>query len=551
MVEEGIEAFLVVAERSRTLAFQLYCLDRLFGLDLQASLDCITDSGDDRGADAVFIDRDNLSVHILNTKTKSEFSGALKNFPASEIDAVVDLVRRMLRMDSEFIEHCNPALRRKVAEFWDLVEQPGVTLHVHFCSNQSPLTDGETTRAERAFKEDNTVFHQHHLYDFATSRRRLRLAPTNKRFSFAADRHYRSTDGGITTYSGEASAAEIVKLIRAEDGSLDLSIFESNFRGPLGLQEEIQKGMLAGLERSQHELFRVLNNGIKIVCDTISRSGGNCPIFLANPQIVNGCQTASVLFEFSKRWPGRTLETFVRVDIVETDDVEMARQIAIAANSQNRIGTRDLRSNDPVQLLIQEALANAGYLYRRKRGDERVGDPDRTIDNLLCGQLLLAVALGEPEKPKTATEKIFSSLYNQVFAPKVATARRIIALHKLMEAIEKLRERAKQAAKLNTPSAYSEDFVHEGRFHILFVLRLICDLRGVDVYDVEKALLHFDEALAIVAEYFEKAASAAYRVFRAVRAKADLVELVANTVPASSRSIAPTLFDWANSSEAL
>ena len=87
--------------------------------------------------------------------------------------------------------------------------------------------------------------------------------------------------------------------------------------------------------------FWFLNNGITIVCDQVIGQRNGChAINLKNPKIVNGGQTARVLFE--------TLTVLltkeggaISVKIIEFADNALIEKIAIASNSQSRnIGAR-------------------------------------------------------------------------------------------------------------------------------------------------------------------------------------------------------------------
>ena len=92
---------------------------------------------------------------------------------------------------------------------------------------------------------------------------------------------------------------------------------------------------------------------------------------------------------------------FVRV--IETSDALLIEEVSIATNSQSRIGSRDLRANSAIAKKLASGLERLGYYYVRKRGEKSAYSPDKTIDALKGGQLILAYVRGQPEKAKTDT----------------------------------------------------------------------------------------------------------------------------------------------------
>jgi hypothetical protein len=82
-------------------------------------------------------------------------------------------------------------------------------------------------------------------------------------------------------------------------------------------------------------------------------------------QIVNGCQTATTLAVSQK---DGTLASDVRVmvRIYETSDTDLVDKIVLTTNNQNKISSRDLRANDPVQIDMESGFQIYDFYYERK-----------------------------------------------------------------------------------------------------------------------------------------------------------------------------------------
>jgi hypothetical protein len=277
-----------------------------------------------------------------------------------------------------------------------------------------------------------------------------------------------------------------------------------------------------------------LNNGITVVADQILyQAAGNFPVEMINPQIVNGCQTASTIHEaffvnhaIFDRFPE---SPSVQIRIIESSDPKFTEQVALTTNSQTRIYGRDLRAIDETQLKIERALNGLGYRYLRKRSDYSDLPLGQTIDMAKLGQIILAYYRKQPLIAKTSNA-IFGDLYDDIFDLSFVTAGKIIAVHILNCVIEEQRQMARQRLRSVDRTRYHEEWILEGYLHVLFVLGLLCDRDGADLSDVKSAALRVAEAIEIVGEYVSKHASvAAYRLFRSAETASRLSKLVAQT----------------------
>jgi len=212
-------------------------------------------------------------------------------------------------------------------------------------------------------------------------------------------------------------AQEIGRLVNADP---DGSIFDLNIRRYLGSRGAVNMDIqetCTSLE-SSYELW-FLNNGITIVCDRFDANTDpdDAHIRLDNMQIVNGCQTATTIAVAHLEG---TLAPDVRVmvRIYETSDTDLVDKIVLTTNNQNKISSRDLRANDPVQLDMENGFDIYGFYYARKTRQFDTGQIsiDSIFANEPVGQWYLAVVLKNPADARGRKYKVWSEHYNKIFS---------------------------------------------------------------------------------------------------------------------------------------
>ncbi len=146
-------------------------------------------------------------------------------------------------------------------------------------------------------------------------------------------------------------------------------LFALNIRGNLGLKTQVNTAMRKTLKNSPGS-FLLRNNGITIVCEeaAILQRSGTSYLDVERPQIINGQQTTYALNASLSQ--SHKADVFVRVIAVQqgTKHDEIVSQIVESTNSQNRIKSSDLRSNDRIQVSLEGELRRRNYFYVRKVG---------------------------------------------------------------------------------------------------------------------------------------------------------------------------------------
>lgn len=185
-------------------------------------------------------------------------------------------------------------------------------------------------------------------------------------------------------------------LLKAfKDKGDELFIYNLRF----GLSTKINNQLKDSASSSSRHLFYMLHNGISITCqkfqyfsppdvsnqlneffeqqrigdsdvrDYIRNHPGRDFILLKDMQIVNGAQTTVTLSQVDI---GKLEAIIIPCKVTETSEKDLARDIAVANNTQNRINPPDLVANTSQQIVIQSIARdwNPPIFYQRKRKEE-------------------------------------------------------------------------------------------------------------------------------------------------------------------------------------
>ena len=161
-------------------------------------------------------------------------------------------------------------------------------------------------------------------------------------------------------------------------------IFDSNIREYLGATGAVNKGIVRTLNNpSDRKNFFFYNNGVTIIVKKVDaiNSQGKAPfIRIYNPQIVNGCQTVSTIYETLSGYPESSIktefaDTYVMLKVLEiTDDSEDMKKlndlIVTYNNSQNSINQKTFAACASEFLRIQREFERKGFLVCIKQSDK-------------------------------------------------------------------------------------------------------------------------------------------------------------------------------------
>lgn len=176
----------------------------------------------------------------------------------------------------------------------------------------------------------------------------------------------------------------IYELVKAAE-ECGYPLFEDNVREYLGARGAVNKGIKNTLRNPEDRVnFFYYNNGITMIANNYSTveprgSGDYVKINVENPQIVNGCQTVSTIYETLKDLDPKEIaeefkDTFVMVKILTipptTEMMELCHNIVKYNNSQNSISKKTFDSLSPTYLRIQSEFLKKGFLLCVKQSDK-------------------------------------------------------------------------------------------------------------------------------------------------------------------------------------
>lgn len=227
-----------------------------------------------------------------------------------------------------------------------------------------------------------------------------------------------------TGFAGFVNANELIKALNDEDGNFKSNYTEGNVRFFLGEDKKINSSIIeSALDDTKASIFWAMNNGLTIIGDSIEQLDAK-GFSVANPQIVNGCQTIHCL-DIAYKTDGKnalpdSLKVFVK--LVKTDNPDVQTEIISATNSQNQVKSASLKANDNIQKNIERHLKESGIFYeRRDNFYKRQGITGNKVIGLLkMAQIIHTVVNKEAVIAVNDTTTLFDTetKYNSIFNEK-------------------------------------------------------------------------------------------------------------------------------------
>lgn len=178
-------------------------------------------------------------------------------------------------------------------------------------------------------------------------------------------------EGVQESYLGFLPVSEYLKLITDETGAILKGLFYDNVRDFQG-DNPVNKEIDDTLRSTDKGLFVLMNNGVTVVADSISRTGDTFTI--EDYQIVNGCQTSHVIFNAKD-----SIDPSVHlpVKLIVSQDSEVKNKIIKATNRQTPVKTEDLTALTDFQKGLEEfysaVLGDCKLYYERRSQQYRSG----------------------------------------------------------------------------------------------------------------------------------------------------------------------------------
>jgi hypothetical protein len=207
-------------------------------------------------------------------------------------------------------------------------------------------------------------------------------------------------------------------FITDTDKKLLRGIFEAKVRDYQGTNE-VNEGIQASLHDTGNEEFWWLNNGVTVVASKATLSGKTLTI--EDPQIVNGLQTSTELYNYVKASNTEKDDRSLLVRVIVPPAPESRDRIIKATNSQTPMPVASLRATEKIHRDIEEYLRPFGLFYdRRKNFYKNEGKPiERIISISQMAQAVMALALQRPDSARARPSSLLKrdDDYATVFNP--------------------------------------------------------------------------------------------------------------------------------------
>lgn len=446
----------LVPKRSESASFLIWYFENYLRLDSLDAVDCICDQSGDKGIDGIYLNTDANVIEIYQSKLFQkagavvgdkllrEFQGSLSQFETSEslrnlVDTAGDaeVARLITRME----------LQRRVSEF-DVVG--------YFVCN------GELDANGRAFLEGSP-----RIRFLGKSELEASYVPAERALPANAPMSFSVSGYDVAEYIVDADHRAVIAPIMASelvkmDGIANQTVFAFNVRGSLG-RTQVNRDIARSIaDQSSHKQFPLFHNGITVVAEQVENSADS--IDVQNYFVVNGCQSLNALFQGRQSLTDnlRILTKFIQASPTSP----LAEMITRFSNNQNGVKARDFKSNNQIQIRLQNEFAKiygTEFFFEIKRGEN--SGALMVISNELAGQYLMAWDLKQPWATHRKYQ-IFEDKHSELFGRPDVTADRIVLCHLLAGCIDN-----------QTSSIKNQLFAKYvlTRFFLLYVLRLIIE----------------------------------------------------------------------------
>jgi AIPR protein len=385
----------------------------------------ITDGPDDGGIDAFYIDSKKKFIYVVQSK----FRANATNFVHTNLryeDLMKMDVQRILsgKKDSAEGQPYNERITSKLQrEIRKLADVASYTTKVVLLGNTAQLTESQLKKLidgypieqyphDRCYSE--LLFPVVNGTYFSDPKLSIEINLANVKRDAHLDYDVKTGTANVNIKLLFAPTAEIGRIMSTYRNS----ILRFNPRSFLELgNNQVNQAIHNSIVESHANEFALFNNGVTILSDetdvsTSTAKQGKAQVILTNPQLVNGGQTAYTLGRIYEECVSNNdfgvfkgKEVLLRVITfrepakkpkTETEKIALIGSISLASNSQTKIDESDRRSNDEIQLrLQQEFFSKHGLYYERKRGEFADGIRENYIsdDEIVDRDPLLRVSL--------------------------------------------------------------------------------------------------------------------------------------------------------------
>ena len=442
------------AERKKSKAFLLLGVAAYLDIDIAEAVQYITDGGSDGGFDAAYIEDaqdSQLNVVLFQSKYSRKLDSD-SNFPANAVEKAVNTVKCVFDPSAKI--QLNDKSREKVDEIRSFILD-GHIPYVTFVMLNNGLSwnrDGQNHIANAFGGQEQVSFVHYSHHDILNYINRSKPIDTQLNFAGKAiqeDFNYKRV------MLGRVSVNAVYQLMDEYGDRL----LEKNIRRYLGknvINEQIGNTLLSEDKRQNFFFF---NNGITMICEKFNYNGlqeKNWNVKINGLQIINGGQTCRTIYQTLKDHEEIDFsQVYILVRLYEVSgDEDIVHDITYATNSQNPVDFRDLKSNDEIQILLEQSAKDLGYIYKRKR--DNLGNAN-VIPATVAAEAVFAVWRGKPHLAKYKRNDFFDKYYAEIFEN--LTAAQMIVAVQIFRYCDNMRKRSTEDEQIRAQRPFSQYFL--------------------------------------------------------------------------------------------
>ena len=353
----------------RTRALAAYALKSLAEIPFDVSAKYITDGYGDNGLDAVYFNKTERVLYLIQSKWNQDGSGSISVGDMQKfIQGFKDLINARF-------ERFNEKVRTNKAEIDQALNdaKTRIIMVVVYTGTQPLSSEVEAIAKDLTVEINDTTeilifktLRQSNIYSAVA--RGAEAQPINLELALHSWGQVREP---YLAYYGQVAASEVAHWWHEHFPQ----IFSPNIRVYLG-STEINDGITETVV-NEPDKFWYFNNGITALCSNIARkpiggSGRDMGVFECSDfRIVNGAQTVGSIAAASDRAPGSIEHARVSIRVISLSNTpeEFGKEVTKNNNTQNRIDRRDFVALDENQERIKNELLLEGVTYVYKSGD--------------------------------------------------------------------------------------------------------------------------------------------------------------------------------------
>lgn len=353
---------------SRTLS--AFVIDSICDCGERKSGASVTDSGNDNGIDAIYVDNSNSTIYTVQSKWIHSGKGEPSN---GDVKKYLAGIRDLLNCN---FSRFNDKIRSKEEEIIKAMSTPsGKLIGCLAYTGVNNLAEPSKRDLNDFLQEVNDVsaylsfktINQAELYRYLT--RSVGGSPINIDIGL---KNWGKLKEPSPAYYGQVNGEELKSWWDMHG----VSLLTKNIRSSLGdteVNHDINQTILTSPDK-----FWYFNNGITLIAKKITKTlvgGGDKDygaFYCEDVSVVNGAQTLSTLGKVDPLAANNLSQVFVPVRIIslENSDDMFGEKITKANNLQNKIESRDFVSLDPEQQRLKMELSLEGISYSIKRDSE-------------------------------------------------------------------------------------------------------------------------------------------------------------------------------------